>query len=69
MEFDPLSKQVIGSAIEAHRHLGPGLLESTYESCLAKELELQGLRFELQRPLLIDFNVVLLKHGIKRLVL
>ena len=36
--FDPLSNQVIGAAIEVHRHLGPGLLESAYELCLAEEL-------------------------------
>ncbi len=38
MEFDRLSNQVIGLAIEVHRELGPGLLESTYEKCLAHEL-------------------------------
>lgn len=38
MDFDPLSKKVIGCAIEVHRVLGPGLLESTYEQCLAYEL-------------------------------
>ncbi|MBL3529682.1 MAG: GxxExxY protein [gamma proteobacterium endosymbiont of Lamellibrachia anaximandri] len=38
MEFDQLSKQVIGCAIEVHRELGPGLQESTYEKCLAHEL-------------------------------
>ena len=38
MEFDELSNRVIGCAIEVHRILGPGLLESTYEQCLAHEL-------------------------------
>ncbi|WP_017941949.1 MULTISPECIES: GxxExxY protein [unclassified Thioalkalivibrio] len=38
MEFDPLSKEVIGAAIEVHRELGPGLMESVYEKCLAHEL-------------------------------
>ena len=38
MKFDYLSKQVIGCALEVHRVLGPGLLESTYEQCLAHEL-------------------------------
>ena len=37
-EFDELSNRVIGCAIEVHRVLGPGLLESTYEQCLAREL-------------------------------
>ena len=47
MEFDTLSNQVIGCAIEVHRELGPGLLESTYEQCLAHELELSGRRRDL----------------------
>lgn len=38
VEFDELSNRVIGCAIEVHRELGPGLLESTYEQCLAREL-------------------------------
>ena len=40
MEFDELSNRVIGCAIEVHRELGPGLLESTYEQCFAHELNL-----------------------------
>ena len=47
MEFDELSERVIGCAIEVHRGLGPGLLESTYEQCLAHELSLSGLEFKL----------------------
>ena len=45
MEFDRLSKRVIGCAIEVHRELGPGLLESAYEQCLAHELKLNGIAF------------------------
>ena len=59
MEFDALLHQVIGCAIEVHRELGPGLLESTYEQCLAYELGQTG----------IGFNVPHLKSGIKRFVL
>lgn len=123
MEFDALSRQVIGCAIEVHRELGPGLLESTYEQCLIQELMnrdikcrgqmalpvyYKGMRIDcgyradllienqlivelksvekLQRihsaqlltymrlaglntGLLINFNVELLKTGIKRFVL
>ena len=123
IEFDPLSRQVIGFAIEVHRELGPGLLESTYEKCLAHELrshkiecvsqlvlpvmykglsldcgyrvdlmvenslilelksveslqrihEAQLLTYmklaEIGTGLLINFNVSLLKNGIKRFVL
>ena len=45
MKFDELSNRVIGCAIEGHRVLGPGLLESTYEQCLAHELKLNGMSF------------------------
>lgn len=43
MEFDPLSKKVIGAAIEVDRELGPGLMESVYEKCLAHELRERGI--------------------------
>lgn len=46
---DPYSWRVIGCAIEVHRTLGPGLMESVYEACLCHELALAGLRFERQR--------------------
>ena len=122
-ERDPLSEQVIGAAIEVHRILGPGLLESVYQKCLAHELTLRGipcreqvevpiiykgaslgcalfmdlavddqlvvelktvdklqpiheaqlltyLRLSrIRRGLLINFNVPLLKDGLKRMVL
>lgn len=45
---DPLTEKIIGCAIEVHRTLGPGLLEVTYESALAVELRLAGLKFERQ---------------------
>jgi GxxExxY protein len=50
MEFDDLSRRVLGCAIEVHRELGPGLLESTYEQCLARELALNEIEFLLQHP-------------------
>ncbi len=43
LEFEELSGAIIGAAIEVHRVLGPGLLESVYESCLSKELTLRGI--------------------------
>lgn len=122
MEFEPLSNQVIGAALEVHKNLGPGLLEAVYGQALAYELLQAGLKFQTQAPmplaykgikliavfdwisssnknvvelksvealapvhdtqlltylkltglktaLLINFNVPLLKNGIKRLVL
>ena len=47
-ERDPLTEKIIGCAIEVHRTLGPGLLESTYESALCVELQLAGLNFQRQ---------------------
>jgi GxxExxY protein len=47
-ERDPLTEQVIGAAIEVHRILGPGLLESVYQTCLCHELELRGIEHEKQ---------------------
>jgi GxxExxY protein len=49
-ESDRLVHSVIGAAIEVHRVLGPGFLESVYEAALAVELELRGISFERQRP-------------------
>ena len=43
---NPISERVIGAAIEVHRHLGPGLLESSYHACLCRELELRDVPFE-----------------------
>ncbi len=45
-EEDRLSKENIGAVIEVHRHLGPGMLESAYEKCLCKELEIRDIVFE-----------------------
>ena len=121
-ELDDLAHRVIGAAIEVHRELGPGFLESTYDSAPAIELKLRGINFSRQHPvgliykghvvgegrldflveqvlilelkavdrllsvqeaqvisylkatkltlgLLINFNVPILKHGIRRIVL
>ena len=48
---DELTEKIIGAAIEVHRHLGPGLLESIYEDCLAREFTLRNIPFERQKPL------------------
>ncbi|MFO7713022.1 GxxExxY protein [Desulfosarcina sp.] len=61
--FSELSNRVIGCAIEVHRELGPGLLESTYEQCLAHELSLNGIDFKLQHPLPVAFKGVRLDCG------
>lgn len=51
MYINRLTGKVIGAAVAVHRALGPGLLESTYEKCLAAELHARGLAFEQQYPL------------------
>jgi GxxExxY protein len=53
---DPLTEIIIGCAIEVHRQLGPGLLESTYESALAIELELSKLQFQRQATYPISYK-------------
>ena len=59
----PLNYKVIGCAIEVHRQLGPGLLESTYERCLAHEMRLQGLSFEVQCPIPVKYKGITLDCG------
>ena len=63
MKYNDLSTKVIGCALEVHRNLGPGLLESTYEQCLAHELCLADIPFELQKGLPVDYKEVKLECG------
>ena len=51
MDINQLSSKIIGSAIEVHKALGPGLLESSYQKCLCHELGLRGIAFESEKPL------------------
>lgn len=61
--YEDGSDQVIGACIEVHRALGPGLLESAYEACLCRELQLLGLAFERQRPVGITYKGVSIDCG------
>lgn len=61
--LDQISRRIIGAAIEVHRHLGPGLLESAYQSCLAFELKQRGLRTEEQKALPVTYKEVKLDCG------
>jgi len=63
MKFEKVTKEVIGAAIEVHKHLGPGLLESAYEECLSYELTQRGLKIERQKPVPIIFKEVKLDCG------
>ena len=63
MEFDELSNRVLGCVIEVHRHLGLGLLESTYEQYLARELKLNDIVFQLQYPQPVQYKGIQLDCG------
>ena len=60
---DALTKRIIGAAIEVHRTLGPGLLESAYEACLLFELHEAGLKIERQKPVPLVYKNVRLDCG------
>jgi GxxExxY protein len=62
-ELNELTEIVIGCAIEVHRALGPGLLESTYEMCLCRELSLRAVPFERQKPIPVIYKGVKLDCG------
>lgn len=65
MDENTLSNRVIGAAIEAHRILGPGLLESVYELALERELALQGMMAHRQRPVSLEYKGVSLGDGFR----
>ena len=60
---EKLTGEIIGAAIEVHRQLGPGLLESTYTACLCRELQLPNIGFECQKPLPLEYKGVKLDCG------
>ena len=62
-ENDTLTEKIIGAAIQVHRELGPGLLESTYEICLCHELNAIGLQLERQKPVPIFYRGIKLDAG------
>lgn len=63
LKFEELTSRILGFAVEVHRHLGPGLLESIYEECLAYELENAGITFERQKPIPIIYKQIVLDKG------
>lgn len=62
-DLNRLTEAIIGGAIEVHRALGPGLLESAYEACLAHELSMRGLEVERQRALPVSYRGVQVDCG------
>ncbi len=65
MDENSLSKEIIGAAIEVHRVLGPGLLESAYQKCLARELTLRDLTFEKEKQIPIEYKGLKLDCGFR----
>ncbi len=60
---DPLTEKVIGCAIEVHRNLGPGLLESAYQRCMLFELRKQGLAVETEVPMPVNYKGEIMDCG------
>lgn len=63
MELNEITAQIIGAAIDVHKALGPGLLESAYEACLCRELSLRELAFERQTALPVEYKGIKLDCG------
>ncbi len=63
MDFDLVSKEIIGSAIEVHRIIGPGMLESAYEECLTYELIQKGLKVDRQKPIPVIYKEIKMDCG------
>ena len=63
MEINELTEKIIGCAIEVHKHLGPGLLESAYEECLAFELIKAGLYIDRQKAVPVIYKEIKLDYG------
>jgi GxxExxY protein len=62
-KYSELSGRIIGCAIEVHKALGPGLLESAYQQCLCRELELNHIPFEKEKPLAVNYKGVAIDCG------
>ena len=65
MDVNGLTQQIIGAAIDVHRELGPGLLESTYETCLVQELLCRGLHVERQKGLRIAYKDITIESAFR----
>lgn len=63
MEINQITEKIIGCAIEVHKNLGPGLLESAYEECLSFELQKAGLKTERQKPVPVIYKDIKLDCG------
>jgi len=62
-DFSELSNRIIGAAIEVHKNLGPGLLESTYQKCLSREFKINNIEYKAEYPLPVLYKGVFLECG------
>lgn len=62
-DYNVITESIIGSAIEVHKKLGPGLLESAYKECLTREFLLREIPFEREKPVPIEYKGVILECG------
>ena len=62
-KLNEITSAIIGASIEVHRHLGPGLLESSYRECLCRELVLRSIPFEREKPLPLEYKGIHLGCG------
>ena len=62
---DALSKEVIGAAIEVHRVMGPGLIESVYEKCLQRELEFRGIKAAKQMAVSVEYKGLVFEDNLR----
>jgi GxxExxY protein len=69
VERDPLTEKIIGAAVEVHRHLGPGLLESVYHRALSHELELQKIPHACGDSLPVEYKGIVLGDNLRHDVL
>ena len=60
---DLITEKIIGAAIEVHKQVGPGLLESAYQVCLAHEMGLRGIRFEREKPIPLFYKGVMMEQA------
>ena len=65
MDINDLTGQVIGAAIEVHKNLGPGLLESVYETCLCVELDKRNIPYERQKEIQIEYKGTIVDCGFR----
>ncbi|WP_264522271.1 GxxExxY protein [Flavobacterium sp. N1994] len=63
MEINDLTEKIIGLAIEVHRHLGPGILESAYKECLFYEIKKNGIHVECEKALPLIYKEIKLEQG------